>query len=536
MICLFLWTGVCHAQGDQSLQLSPTLWDRVRDGRPPDPASYQKHHQAGVAARETLPAVRLVRGSPACTMFYNVWLRLYDEIAVLQDEVFKGHSDKRVYRIARLYVLNSLSLTYHQMLMRDHDGGLSLLAGSSETCRIADRDHWKIHAQAVAREFNAATPALLGVFGDQQMTDFEQVLLKMIAAKENADRQLAWVSGIGTAGLSIALWYAVPATVAVLSTGTRVMSTGALFGMRTLAIGAEITAMKWMDENYFFYDWGKVNDRRLLLGWKDFLNSTQMILDAPLESPRIYFEFMSQAFSLISRQLLQSLSTQVIWPAKAQVTMASINHRAERLGRSTADAAALLLERIRADYGYEVSCDESILSGISPWNCLQGAQSLLKALQRSPDEFNPALLGIAKINLGWSWSARKMTWSHLEVWIPFAASPAEIHRYLHYQLEAEGREYDRQFLMDFYIQMAEIGPVIVQMDDDLRFEEVKRGCILLKEVLNNFTDAEIRELDPIVLGHSSERFQEEGEKRIRLDVNAGVGNATGFLRGIPIAP
>jgi hypothetical protein len=206
-------------------------------------------------------------------------------------------------------------------------------------------------------------------------------------------------------------------------------------------------------------------------------------------------------------------------------------------GRAHANSIDFLTHQIRQTYGYSVSCDRSILGGISDWDCLIGLRKFLSTLEDSAISHNPEILGVSALTIAGSknWKATNAEAGNLNISIPFNARTDDVARYLQYYLQNPRRLSQRQLLTSLEQRIKDEQKNLkfaIEVDPTLSPDKVNRGLTLLEQTVPGLgPQSDEAGIEVIALGASNTAVSESHQKlRVGLNVDSSVAAATDFLR------
>lgn len=289
---------------------------RFRDGVPGTTSAYDasvRNFRQTQDQFKNLNGVIKVQSSVNCQRFLNAYENITDQVAALQNELRAGLPPGASFHLtganilpaARLHVLITLGSAFALQIQQNSEAGFGLLdlQTQREQCTVPNREQWKRLNFELAKSMTESSLALVGVPGLVTMRTMEDLLTDKIAAKEKSDRRLFWGSTIVGTALSILAWYLVPIFAEVMFGPAIYGGALSIFGMRTGAIVAELWAFRALDEHYLFPEDRIFLDRRAVVSWDDFMSSAESIIGSGLNSPRIYYDLLTQSFAHLATKM-----------------------------------------------------------------------------------------------------------------------------------------------------------------------------------------------------------------------------------------
>ena len=222
-------------------------------------------------------------------------------------------------------------------------------------------------------------------------------------------------------------------------------------------------------------------------------------------------------------------------------TFYHLSLRSSLAGKASEDTVLIFTNRIRDEYGYDVTCDTFGWSGMNERDCIIALKKLIDLLFAGRVPPNTELLGINKIEFYAEnkWKAQNETWTKLNVFIPYEADEDSIERIIKYNLDNPRRAGQRQVVltMEKNLKDAEKNLKIdVEVQADLTPAQLTHGYALLVQAIKRIKEQKKEQnlQDPLVevvlLGTRDLPLYEYRKKmKVGLNVNRSVAHATRFL-------
>lgn len=225
--------------------------------------------------------------------------------------------------------------------------------------------------------------------------------------------------------------------------------------------------------------------------------------------------------------------------------------RADLAGRPNDNAIIYLLNQIHDNFGYDVSCDSSLFSGINDQNCLIGVKKVFLLLANEILPTNPSLLGISRIEVSDSgaWDTINPNFANFEIALPFDADPGDMARYVKYRLDSPRRMADRKLLVNLVDDIKKQQSAVkfeIEVDPKLTSDQVSRGLNMLDEMqptLQSFLQTQINQKaqgskdqesaysDVIILGREETPVYEDRKQlKVAFDIGKSVTSQKEFLQ------
>lgn len=394
---------------------------------PTEWARYQAEMNNFKMLRASLPPM-----DADCSQFLSLFEEMHTDIQDLQQQIFQlggdGLNAQNVLPAARLYILDYFATVLAFQIPNQSAGGRRLLdPRRTRACPFPDQQKWNETAVRLTEALHNATASLFGSLGLVQMSQIEDLLASKIADREDID-ETRFIGTIAATGLlSLFSWSVAPGVLYYLFGPLTSLARGVpLLTIRTSTIASQMYAFDYFNDHILFPENQLTEDRTLILSWKDYLNTLETIVRAPIDSPRLDYLLLTEVFGQISlrlRSILERGGTIPISPFTRDLKI-----RSELVQLTKGEAISHLEQAIDADFAYKMECNTGFWRGLSEWQCLTNLKRIYLSMNRGEigsGPYAPTLM------LGSRWQA----WSDGNrrfVEIPSTAKPAEINRFIQF--------------------------------------------------------------------------------------------------------
>lgn len=300
------------------------LLHRLRFGTVPDPQMFQtkmanikKLRQEVKDQNENIRQIAV--NTDNCRKFLRLLDRSSAEITRLSARVYRileikpwliAENGRALYRsypyeVARLQIVSSLLTLQNQLVQSDSEAGFGILDPqlSKKACTVQDRNEWKTTLNKFTGDQLQATFALIGAPGLSQMAEMNDALAQQTATVERSERWQWWAAFSVEMAVSVALWKGVPLILKVLAPALAAANVPTVYATRVLALSGEALMIREIEESVLFVEKALLSRRTHAIEWQDMMNEMARLLDAPMQSPRLYAQAVTQVYASMSRQL-----------------------------------------------------------------------------------------------------------------------------------------------------------------------------------------------------------------------------------------
>jgi hypothetical protein len=303
----------------RSVEEAMPLYLRFRDGTPGDPELFQKkvrdYSQASERFFDQSPAVKSA-SNDRCGVFLDTYQSIHQQAAVMMGDLSQGDLKNTNFylsdplHLARLQILISLASIFKYMLNRDAEAGAGVLEDREGRvqCTVPDRASWKRQGEAITTLLSDAGLALTGAPGIRDMETIETSLARKIEKKERDNSHRLWTSiGVGSV-ISIFVWEMAPLLgLRYLSAVPGVRTRIGFFSLKFFGIGTELALFKYADRHFLFVEDSVLEDQTQMISWDDFQKGVQAVLRSEVNSPRFYYDALTQLYGRLSAEMLNIL-------------------------------------------------------------------------------------------------------------------------------------------------------------------------------------------------------------------------------------
>lgn len=300
---------------------------RVRFGTAPNPDEFNRRLNGMPSFSQQLGDQNLTisrENEQGCRRYLLAFKRTSTQIVRLMQRIDRAVKSepkllsanaRELYRqypleVARLQISTTLLSMLNGLAQADSEAGFGILdpERSKQVCKVHDRVGWKAAMNRYTDTQLHATFALIGAPGLLQMGVMNDALARETVSVETSERWRWWSAFTIETAVSIALWKGVPQILRLIRPTLAAANVPTVFAARVLALSGEILTIKEIEDGLLFVEHGLLKRRSHSIEWTDLLNEVESLLDAPMRSPRLYGQAITQVYANMSLQMEAILS------------------------------------------------------------------------------------------------------------------------------------------------------------------------------------------------------------------------------------